>query len=119
MQVFNGDYEEYTQARARRAAAAKATAPKPAPKPAAAPETAGPARPSNNARRAKADQLGQIEARIGAAERDLAALAERLQREPARARELGENYVRAQQALDQLMQEWTALSTALTAIEST
>jgi hypothetical protein len=42
-----------------------------------------------------------------------------LQREPARARELGENYVRAQQALDELMQEWTALSTALTAIEST
>ncbi|HQX09680.1 MAG TPA: ABC-F family ATP-binding cassette domain-containing protein [Thermoflexales bacterium] len=117
MRVFNGGYDEYTQTRDRRAAALKAAAPKPTPKPAVALEPAAQARPSNNARRARADQLGQIEARIGAAERDLAALAERLQREPARARELGENYVRAQQGLDQLMQEWAALSTALTALE--
>ncbi len=118
MQVFNGGYDEYTQARARRDAAVKASAPKPAPKPAAAPEPAQ-ARPSNNSRRARAEQLAQVEARIGAAERALALLAERLQREPARARELGENYAQAQQGLDQLMQEWTALSTALTALEST
>ncbi|MBX7212406.1 MAG: ABC-F family ATP-binding cassette domain-containing protein [Thermoflexales bacterium] len=108
--VFNGHYDEYLGARNRRQAAraqaaARAAAARPAP---AAATPSVQRRPSNNAVKARATRLSELEDRIAAGEAALRRLAERMAGEPHNAMALSKDYAEAQRALDALLADWEA-----------
>lgn len=105
--IFMGSYDDYAAVRARSQPAAQK--PRPAPPPARVPQGV-----SRNARRAQAERIARLEAQIAEHERNLATLAEQLQREPAQARALAADYARTQSVLEDFLREWEALSATQT-----
>jgi ATP-binding cassette subfamily F protein 3 len=107
MRWFEGTYSQYRQQReAEKAAAAEARSREPAhdqkPRPAAL---------SPDARKRRA-RLKQVEELIGGLEEQLNSLSHKLENppaDPAKVQKLGQEYVRIQAELDQLLQEWEGL----------
>jgi ATP-binding cassette subfamily F protein 3 len=108
MRLFEGDYSQYRaekEAEKARAAAAQAAARQ------ASASQRGRLAPNVEDRRRKA-RLKEVEDRITALEEELKGLSLKLENPPAdpgKVQKLGQEYVRLQGDLDQLMEEWEAL----------
>jgi ATP-binding cassette, subfamily F, member 3 len=110
LQVFDGTYTEYREFLEREQAvqAAKVALTREA----AMPRKARPAPLSTDQKKRRA-RLKDVEEQITRLEEELAILARRLENPPAdlgRVQKLGQDYTRCQSELDDLMDEWEALS---------
>jgi len=122
--VYKGTYSEYRQYQEaqRQAALAEVEAalpvqakPRPSPAataPAQAALTRQPAQRSRYEQRKRQERLAQVEAQISELEGELRGLERRLENppaDPAKVQQLGRDYVRLQEELDGLMEEWEGL----------
>lgn len=108
LQVFEGDYTQY-RAYLNQVAEAAAKVDLAPQKPSG--RNRAPGSDQRKARRRKA-RLVDLEEEIAALEKELASVAGELENppaDPAKVEQLGENYVRVQQQLEVLLEEWAAL----------
>ncbi|MBN1373015.1 MAG: ABC-F family ATP-binding cassette domain-containing protein [Anaerolineaceae bacterium] len=113
LRIFDGDYSEYKQmlaAEAAREAALRETAPRPAARPSEdAPRPSG---PSTNKQRQRLQQIKHLEDEIAALEAKLASIEKALENpptDPAKVQKMGQDYLHAQQLLDQKMNQWAEM----------
>lgn len=113
LRVFKGTYSEYHALKEMEREAEKAEAEER--KFSAAPRARQDSRPSTEDRQRR-KRLKEVEERITKLEQELAGLEQRLENPPADpglVQQLGRDYVRVQQGIEQLMGEWEELQAAL------